>query len=81
MKVRVRLFAAARQAAGRDVVELELPAQATVAELRRRLSQELPALSAATGAALFAINAEYASETRAIPADAEVACIPPVSGG
>jgi len=81
MRIRVRLFAAARQAAGCDVVELELPAPATIAELRRRLAQDLPRLSAVTEAALFAVNAEYAGETREIPPGAEVACIPPVSGG
>ena len=81
MKVRVRLFAAARQAAGCDVVELELPAQTTIAELRRRLQQDRPELSAVTEAALFAVNAEYAGETLEIPPGAEVACIPPVSGG
>jgi molybdopterin converting factor small subunit len=30
---------------------------------------------------LFAINAEYAGDATPIPAGAEIACIPPVSGG
>ena len=38
MKVRVRLFAAARQAAGCETVELELPRGGTVGQLRRRLA-------------------------------------------
>ncbi len=37
MMVRVMLFAAARQFAGTDVLELDLPESATVAQLRTRL--------------------------------------------
>ena len=81
MNLRVQLFAAARQAAGRDVLEVELPPGATIAQLRSRLAAECPALSSLAGLVLFAVNAEYARDTDVIPAGAEVACIPPVSGG
>jgi molybdopterin converting factor small subunit len=30
---------------------------------------------------MFAVNAEYADDQAVIPAGAQVACIPPVSGG
>lgn len=81
MNVQVRLFAAARQAAGRDSIRLELPEGATVAELRRRMETDLPELAALLGHAAFAIDAEYSADAKKIPPNAEIACIPPVSGG
>ena len=81
MKVRLRLFAAAKQVAGRDSLELELPEEPTIGQLRRRLAEEIPQLSGLAGQMMFAIDAEYADDRAPIPAQAEVACIPPVSGG
>ena len=49
MKFRVRLFARARDLAGADHVAVELPAGATVADLRRRLVALLPALADLAG--------------------------------
>jgi len=81
MNVRVRLFAAARQAAGSDWLEVQLSEQATVGQLRRRLAEQSPPLASLLQRATFAVDAEYAGDTAKIPAGAEVACIPPVSGG
>ena len=81
MRVRVRLFAVAKQLAGRDAVELELPDGATVADLRRRLAEALPQSSDLMARAMFAIDRQYADDAAPIPDGAEVACIPPVSGG
>lgn len=81
MNVRVRLFAATRQAVGCDAVELELPAATTIADLRGRLAERFPQLSPLLPHVLFAVNAEYAGDSTPIPTGAEIACIPPVSGG
>lgn len=81
MKVQVRLFAAARQAAGSSTVELELPVGATVGQLRDRLAGEFPQLSALVRQAMFAVDAEYVRDGVEIRPGADVACIPPVSGG
>lgn len=81
MKVRVRLFAIAKQTAGRETVDLELAEGATIAELRARLAAEVPGLAGLIGQMLFAVGARYAPEEVAVPPDVEVACIPPVSGG
>lgn len=81
MQVRVKLFAAARQFAGSESVEVTLPEQATVADLRLALEQQVPALAGLLKHALFAVNTEYVSSQSLIPPDAEIACIPPVSGG
>jgi molybdopterin converting factor subunit 1 len=81
MKVRIKLFAVARERLGRDVVEVELPTGATIAELKRAVGSEYPALGAVLSHALWAINAEYATDTTLITDQSEIALIPPVSGG
>jgi molybdopterin converting factor subunit 1 len=77
----VRLFARAKDLAGAEAVRLELPAGATVAELRRRLAAEVPALSGLLGRCAIAVNDEFADDMLILPAHAEVAVLPPVSGG
>lgn len=81
MKVRVRLFATARQAAGREWVELETVEGATIGQLRRQLGAQVPQLAGLLGQTMFALGTRYASDETAIPPGADVACIPPVSGG
>jgi molybdopterin converting factor subunit 1 len=81
MTCRIQLFAVARQRLGRPWVQVPLPPGATVATLRRALAAEFPALADVAAQARVAINSHYASEDTAIPADAEIAMIPPVSGG
>jgi molybdopterin converting factor small subunit len=81
MIVHVKLFAAARQQAGSEVIAINVEEPATVAALRAAIAWQYPQLAPVLRSALFAVNADYAGETAAIPRDAEVACIPPVSGG
>jgi molybdopterin converting factor subunit 1 len=81
MKVRIKLFAVARQRVGRDHVEVELPERATVRQLRGALVEQFAPLAEVIPYVRFAINSEYASEAAPIPAVGEIAIIPPVSGG
>jgi sulfur-carrier protein len=81
MIVPVRLFAVARQAVGQDSVEVDLPAGATIGQLRSRMAIEMPQLAGMIGQMTFAIDARYAPDAAVIPPEAEIACIPPVSGG
>ena len=81
MKATVQLFAGARELAGQEQLELELPPAATVAQLRAALLVECPALAPLLPHTLFAINTNYATDETPIPNNAEIACIPPVSGG
>lgn len=81
MQVTVRLFALARQRVGRPELTLELFEGATVADLKRALGERVPGLSPLLPILLFAVAAEYAGDETPIPAGAEVAAIPPVSGG
>ncbi len=81
MKVTVKLFAAARDLAGQEEVAVKLPVGATIGELRRRLSEDCPPLGPLLPHAMFAVDAEYVPDDAPVPENAEIACIPPVSGG
>ncbi len=74
MLVSVRLFAGLRERAGAPHLDVELPDEATVADL-------LAAMELGPRSCVAAINREYAGpEARIAPGD-EVALVPPVSGG
>lgn len=81
MNVRVLLFAKARDVVGRAQIEVELPEGATVGDLRRELVRSYSALEPLMPRMHVAINSDYAADLDLIPAAAEVACFPPVSGG
>jgi len=79
--VSVKLFALAAQRAGAAQVELTIAPGSTVADLRRQLAAACPELASLLPHVLIAVNARYAGDDTVIPAGAELACIPPVSGG
>jgi sulfur-carrier protein len=81
MKIEVKLFAMARQRLGQESVLVDLPPNATVQDLRQALAKQCPMLAPALGQIRFAVNNDYASDEAVIPEAAELACIPPVSGG
>lgn len=81
MQARVRLFAIARDRAGCSFIELDLPEAATVSDLKTALGREVPSLVPLLPTIRFSVNADYADDTTAIPSGAELAAIPPVSGG
>jgi molybdopterin converting factor subunit 1 len=79
--IHVRLFARARELAQTDGLTVRLPAGATVAELRRRLAQSCPRLAGLLERSALAVNDEFADNAQPVPLGAEVALLPPVSGG
>ena len=81
MIVHVRLFARARDLAGADVLRIELSDGATVADLRRRIAANYPALSSLLERSALAVENEFAADSLVLSADAEIALLPPVSGG
>ncbi len=80
MELTILYFAAAREAAGAAREALD-PAPATVADLRRALVERHPALGRVLPRCRIAVNQEMAGDADAVPPGAEVAIIPPVSGG
>ncbi len=81
MKIRMKLFAVARQWADADSVEMDLPPNATIGVARAALINKLPKLSELGHHLRFAVDEEYADDNTPIFAGSNVACIPPVSGG
>ena len=81
MTLTVKLFAAARELAGADALAVELPAAATVADLRAAVRAAAPALAGLLARSAVAVNHDFADDTRPLSPGDEVAVIPPVSGG
>lgn len=81
MKVNVKLFAAAKELAGRHEIVVELTPGATIADLQRAVVAQWPALERIVAAALWAVDANYATANLTLSENSEVALIPPVSGG
>lgn len=81
MLVALKLFAIARQKVGQPSITMDLPDGATVADLKRALADSYPALAPLLPNLLIAVANEYARDDHPIPDGAEVAVIPPVSGG
>jgi molybdopterin synthase catalytic subunit len=81
MHVHVLLFGALKDLRAREKETFELPEEATVAELLRRLMANAPLLRKYAGSLAIAVNREYALPTQVLHEGDEVALLPPVSGG
>lgn len=81
MEFEVLLFASLRDRAGRSSVAVELAPGATVADLRAALAAQHPAIADGLAASRIAVSESFAEEDDPVPDGAEVAVIPPVSGG
>jgi molybdopterin synthase catalytic subunit len=81
MRVRVLLFASLREAIGQKQLELELPADATLAEALGRLEREHPAIARFRGKLLVSLNEDRAPLETQLGDGDELALLPPVSGG
>jgi molybdopterin converting factor subunit 1 len=81
MTLTVQLFARARELAGSDALSVNLATGATVAELRTAVAAACPALRALLPRCAVAVNEDFADDEVSLFMNAEVALIPPVSGG
>ncbi|MCC9608843.1 MoaD/ThiS family protein [Blastopirellula sp. JC732] len=81
MRVCVKLFAAVRDIAGDEKVELEVSESADIAEVRAAMIAKWPKLEPYSRFLNFAVNQNYATAATRVAAEDEIACIPPVSGG
>ncbi len=80
-RVTVRFFAAARDLAGCESVERDLPAGCTIALLKNQLAEEFPSLASLLRHSMLAVGHEYAADAAVLAGGEEIAVIPPVSGG
>jgi molybdopterin synthase catalytic subunit len=81
VQVRVLAFATAADALGAGEIAFELPEGSDVAELRRRLAAAHPALGPLWPRLAVAVDGRIAGDGEALAPGAEVALLPPVSGG
>lgn len=81
MKVEVLLFAQARQIAGGDTLEVEVESDCTVADLKSAIAAACSELENLLSRSSIALDQKYAVDVDTVEAGAEVAMIPPVSGG
>lgn len=79
--IKILFFATIRDRAGIKSMELEIPADMTVFQLKEKLGAEYPNLKDSLKSVLVTIDREYVFDDAVIPADAEIALFPPVSGG
>lgn len=80
-RVKLLFFATLRDRAGTKSMELDIPVDLTVQGLKDKISGEYPNLKESMASVLISINHEYAFDEAVIPANAELAMFPPVSGG
>ncbi len=81
MRITVLFFAQARERAGRGSAELELPEGSRVQDALRALAGAYPALEPLWPHLAVAVDGRLARGDAALGAGAELALLPPVSGG
>ena len=80
--MRVLMFAGAAEAAGDvDFLDVDVEADCDAAAVLEALSAQNPAVAAIAMRSRLAVDGRYVSPGQVVPGDAEVALIPPVSGG
>jgi molybdopterin converting factor subunit 1 len=80
MSVTVLLFASYADALGAPSVSVDLPAEATVADVLAALANR-PGANLLPAAPLVAVNQRYANASTRVSSGDEIALIPPVAGG
>ncbi len=79
--IKLLFFATIRDKAGMRSLELEIPANMTISQLKDKLGADFPNLKESMKSVLVTINREYAFDEAVVPPNAEIAFFPPVSGG
>jgi molybdopterin converting factor subunit 1 len=81
MQVRIRYFAALREAVGAAEEALDLPDGTTVAQARGVLAERRPVLAKLLPGCAAAVNRGYAQAETPLSDGAELVFIPPLGGG
>ena len=81
ISITLKLFAAYQEAYGVPELQLSLPPETTVSQLRDRLLAQHPHLEQWRDLTRFGINLEFVSPDTILQEGDEVVLIPPVSGG
>jgi molybdopterin converting factor small subunit len=81
MRIRLLAFASAADALGRDETTIEVAAGASVRDLVALIGERYPSLLALLPQTAVAVDGEVVATATLLHDDAEVALLPPVSGG
>ena len=81
MKIKVKFFAVCHEMFGRREESMELPENATVMDILKRLESEKSEFSKYYDVLQVAVNWEYAAKNTLLKNGDELALIPPVTGG
>ncbi|WP_238653295.1 molybdopterin converting factor subunit 1 [Paenibacillus piscarius] len=82
MQISVRMFAGLAEVMGASALTFDAhESPLTALRLKELLSVSYPEAAAQINVSMVAVNQEYAAEDTVITPGAEVALIPPVSGG
>jgi len=81
IRVRVKFFAAPREALGTEEIELEIATGSTVKDLIDLLKERHPVLEAYVRFINVAVNRVYVGMQTELHDGDEIACLPPVGGG
>ena len=80
MQLTILAFGIAKDILGRRELQLEVPDDTTVRDLKDRLLERYPEFSRLVSLAI-AVNSEYSAEDVLLQERDEIALIPPVRGG
>jgi molybdopterin converting factor subunit 1 len=80
-QITLLFFATLRDRAGIKSVEVDIPAETTVQELKTIVVSKYPSLEGTMNTVVTSVNREFAFDESIIPEGAEVAMFPAVSGG
>ncbi len=83
-RIRVRMFAGARESINSETIDVELQLPATVQHLKEAIAIQFEPLRPFVEYGRIALNNEFADDSEVIDskiAQAAIALIPPVSGG
>jgi molybdopterin converting factor small subunit len=81
MKVRVEFYSQLRDLAGTAELNVDLPAEATVADLLEKLYKKAPALRSRDKSILVGAGVEFVDRNYKLKAGNDISIMPPVQGG
>ena len=81
MRIKVLMFAAAKEAAGSDALWVEVDESAQAADVVRAIGRAVPQLAELLPSCRIAVDCCYVADDQPVNSTSEVALIPPVSGG
>jgi molybdopterin converting factor subunit 1 len=77
----ILMFAAARELSGTERLVVEIDSPVAAATILKRIGQDFPAIAPLLPACRLAVNQAFVDGDTVVDAAAELALIPPVSGG